>query len=1242
MRVAEQRPHVRESLLSSLLIRERVAWRSAWRARGVRVLPLLALSLVLLSCRDQVGPSNSPSVPSLPFAAVGDADHGTERPNPHARWLEPIVKDVMTENFGTFDPTITSARLHVVCLESNDPGVVDGGHGCFTDAAHWSSLANAIDVYQVPDGSLLIQSGQYHAQVELANLSISDPNSGLYTIYRLVATVTPGTGFSEVVVAFADFRALPNGRAKSSLNPDEIGLVGTKLPAKIRLDEGVVAHAIEDAIEDAIGGGGSVVPDQLQSFGTGEISVTVVEPGEETTATFEEEQNGQTVVTAAFQFDGNETNNETIAFVIGEVEGEGGADECGDAFGFEKAGCKRALAVSLSGQLPPSDVTSGYVFSDSVEFCILTGIPQERQGEPWQLVKIDDYGSGPEFEILERTNPAGACGLLVPPSQASASLLRQPFAWLKQNVGRRVLDFAAPPLYAEHPVDRMGSKLEDLSDIAAALLPEATFTQAPSGDVDAGTPTPVTVNVMYEGTPDGQHASEPASDLPVSFVVTGGSLADAAGTPIAGPVVTDANGDATVYWTPELGAQSLTATVGTAENPPTVQTAVTGYGVIEVNAVDGNGAALPGASVELAGPISQTAPTDANGDTRFTHLDGGDYTVTITKHPTQTTPGYDGVVENVTIPQSGIVPPVSATLPLCPALPGGPPVSVITAQPPEDAIGAVSTAPVRCATVVEFVNNSSETVEVYWLAYADWPAGPRVLTATLAPGQSHFEQTWPEHPWIVVGQDRGDLAYFEPLPVQQAPAQAIVGNGGVAVSGTVFYSTTALPAVQMELLSNDFQQVLQTTETRADGTYVFHDVLPGPYHVRAFGLDASYIGWIASSVSVQDQNLTQDIDLPKNIVLTSPADGSTVAPPPTLQWPVIPEAARYEVQINVTNGFALVEHVTNIPTNSYTPATPLQAGETYTWQVGAYDAAGHYVGATEQAFTFTVGALVDPVLSFDWASLGQPGFVRYDLTVTNWADYDDSFFEARGDLGPCGGNSTPSRTWVTIYDASTDATLKTFCALEAAANLQAIWFARTVGTEPPAAVYVRLNDRLTGQVVQSNTVPLTTDVGFDTDPNGGQVAAGTQVNTLYQSQGVTFSKICPAGTCADPGVYSNSHGPDGNGSFTFNSGQNNVSVFGDPIAADFSENVHGTIRASFLPAAGVVCIDVWPTSGQGFLQAVLPGGGLGPRVLSTSAVGFPDTLCVQADAIIGVLFSGDGGGHAIFDNLRWVEGLPSS
>ena len=178
---------------------------------------------------------------------------------------------------------------------------------------------------------------------------------------------------------------------------------------------------------------------------------------------------------------------------------------------------------------------------------------------------------------------------------------------------------------------------------------------------------------------------------------------------------------------------------------------------------------------------------------------------------------------------------------------------------------------------------------------------------------------------------------------------------GLAVAGTVFYSITPQANVLVQLIQGSAtNQPLRADTTDAFGNYSFTNVPDGTYYVKAYGPTTEFIGWKASQVTVAGANVTRNIDLPKNIVLLSPTSGATVSTSqPTLTWTENLQAVRYTMQINVTNGWQLVDQQTNITTESYTVIPQLGLGVTYTWQVDAYDQAGHHVGTTNTAFTFT-------------------------------------------------------------------------------------------------------------------------------------------------------------------------------------------------------------------------------------------------------------------------------------------------
>jgi hypothetical protein len=152
------------------------------------------------------------------------------------------------------------------------------------------------------------------------------------------------------------------------------------------------------------------------------------------------------------------------------------------------------------------------------------------------------------------------------------------------------------------------------------------------------------------------------------------------------------------------------------------------------------------------------------------------------------------------------------------------------------------------------------------------------------------------------------------------------------------------------------------------------------------------------------------------------------------------------------------------------PNTP---GVSYTLTAYGLTATGGPV-----TFTATVPAgLPNPILSFtgsEFYSVNNVNFVRYNLSVTNYQAYPAAMFVAAPDLPPCGLNTSASRTWVDIYDASNGSRIYGFCALGSPSDLQSIWFAEPVGTPAPSQVYIILTDRAADVTYTSNSVsPIT-------------------------------------------------------------------------------------------------------------------------------------------------------------------------
>ncbi len=178
------------------------------------------------------------------------------------------------------------------------------------------------------------------------------------------------------------------------------------------------------------------------------------------------------------------------------------------------------------------------------------------------------------------------------------------------------------------------------------------------------------------------------------------------------------------------------------------------------------------------------------------------------------------------------------------------------------------------------------------------------------------------------------------------------------VEGRVYYATTALPGVQVQLIAGSSASgtVLQTTTTDPGGRYRFCNVEPGTYQLKRYGPTPDYINWVADSLIMGASNVIKHLDLPKKMTLLTPAQGALINTTiPTMTWQALPEAGRYTFQLNKTADWTLVEHTNNIVGTAHQVLAPLNWNTGYTWQIDAYTGT-HWVGSTSTAFTFTTSS----------------------------------------------------------------------------------------------------------------------------------------------------------------------------------------------------------------------------------------------------------------------------------------------
>lgn len=161
-------------------------------------------------------------------------------------------------------------------------------------------------------------------------------------------------------------------------------------------------------------------------------------------------------------------------------------------------------------------------------------------------------------------------------------------------------------------------------------------------------------------------------------------------------------------------------------------------------------------------------------------------------------------------------------------------------------------------------------------------------------------------------------------------------------------------------------------------------------------------------------------------------------------------------------------------------------------------------------------------------------------------------------------------------------------------------------------------------------------IDFDTTSDGADVPDGTVVDTLFESEGVTFEKTGASSPCGGPAVYANDDLPTG-----FGSPPNAVSVCDGGHFADFSENTNGLVLARFPRRVTEACVSVLPSSGtaQGVMRAYDVSDTLLDQNLSP--MGVEARLCVTAATIRSVQFAGYQGTQARFDDFEFTFGNAS-
>ncbi|MBN2393206.1 MAG: exo-alpha-sialidase [Anaerolineae bacterium] len=254
---------------------------------------------------------------------------------------------------------------------------------------------------------------------------------------------------------------------------------------------------------------------------------------------------------------------------------------------------------------------------------------------------------------------------------------------------------------------------------------------------------------------------------------------------------------------------------------------------------------------------------------------------------------------------------------------------------------------------------------------------PVDLEAVITPPDATPPLTFVWTPAPAAGQGTAKATYYWQEPATY-DVQVVVSNCGSTVTAThrvavytpapllpcvegyVYYATTALPGVNVELIlgSSASGPVEDSTTTDASGHYRFCNVAPGAYMLKRYGLTTDYVDWVADSLTMGSSNVIKNLDLPKEMTLDDPDDGDIIYTTiPTMTWQALPDADRYTFQLNKTADWTLIEHTNNIIGTAHQVLAPLEWSTGYTWQIDAY-AGTHWVGTTSDNFTFSTSPMI--------------------------------------------------------------------------------------------------------------------------------------------------------------------------------------------------------------------------------------------------------------------------------------------
>jgi uncharacterized repeat protein (TIGR01451 family) len=270
----------------------------------------------------------------------------------------------------------------------------------------------------------------------------------------------------------------------------------------------------------------------------------------------------------------------------------------------------------------------------------------------------------------------------------------------------------------------------------------------------------------------------------------------------------------------------------------------------------------------------------------------------------------------------------------------------------------------------------------YWLWIRDQSTGTVVvsqqnltgnsytLTSGLTPGDTF---TW----WIGAAGSGGTTIWSagQNFSIAALPAPSISGAAGTIGSTTPTFSWTAVSGAgsySFWLRDKVTNQIVSVSNLSGTSFVPAQLLTPGD----------SYI-WYAAAVSTN--GLATVWSAPQTFTIAPIALGPTGTigtPTPTFNWTTIKGAASYTVWIQ-DQASGQVTTYKNLTGTSYTPATALTLGDTYTWYAGAVTPQGNTVWSAPQSFSIVpaatgpTGTIGTTTPNFTWTAL--TGAVSYKV-----------------------------------------------------------------------------------------------------------------------------------------------------------------------------------------------------------------------------------------------------------------------